>query len=126
MQQTVTDAEQRQAEAQAGVEATEEHLAWVQDAKNRASTMADEMQSLKVDPATLGAMAEHLEALDAAEKAAIDLRDQAVLNKQAWDRVLETAQQVVNQLDASGHGNVAEAHAAAAGGGAEKDFYEPS
>jgi len=123
MQQTVTDAEQRQAEAQESVQATEEHLAWVQDAKSRASTMADEMQALEVDPATLGAMSEHLEALDAAEKAAIDLRDQAVLNKEAWDRVLETAQQVVNQLEASGHGNLDEAHAAAAGGGAKKDFY---
>lgn len=123
MAQTVVDAEQRQAEAQQAVQATEEHLTWVKAAKGEASTMADEMQALEVDPATLGAAAEHLEALDAAEKVAQDLQEQATLNKAAWDKVLETAKDVDGQLEASGHGNLDEAHANAAGGGGKKEFY---
>lgn len=123
MRQTVTDAEQRQAEAQEAVQATEEHLAWTQGAKAEAGAMADEMQALEVDPATLGAMSEHLDALDAAERAAVELQEQAVANKAAWDKVLETAQQVSSQMEASGHGNLDEAHANAAAGGGKKEFY---
>jgi hypothetical protein len=81
------------------------------------------MQALEVDGAVLGAMAEHLAALDAAVQAERDLQEAAERAKAAWTQAVETAQNVSHQLDASGHGNLQEAHDNAAGQGAKKEFY---
>ena len=123
MNQQVTDAEEFAAQSEASVAVTEEHAEQARQAKTDAGTMAEEMQQLDVDAGTLGAMAEHMEALDAAEKAANDLNDQMTVVKDSWGTVQEIAQAVVSALEAGGHGGLAEAHASAAGGGAEKDFY---
>jgi hypothetical protein len=124
MDKAAAGAEERRSDAEQSQAYTEEHLELARQARASSSTAADEMQALKVDAATLGAMAEHLDALDAAEKAAQELHDQMGLVRDAWARVEESAQQVKSQLEAGGHGALAEAHAGAAGGGAEREFYQ--
>jgi hypothetical protein len=81
------------------------------------------MQVLEVDGGTLGAMSEHLEALDRAEEAALELHEQMGVCMKAWAAVGESAANVKSQLAASGHKQLEEAHANAAGGGAKKEFY---
>lgn len=125
MNQQVIDAEQHAIEAEQSVAVTEEHAEAARRTKADAGTMAEEMQALQVDAGTLGAMAEHMEALDAAESAANELNELMVRVKESWGRVQETAEAVVDVLDAGGHGALDEAHANAAGGGAEKEFYAP-
>jgi hypothetical protein len=123
METAAAEAEQYAAEAEQSQTVTEEHAEQARQAKQRGTTAAEEMQSLAVDAETLSAMADHLQALDDAEKHAAELNDQVTLLKEAWQRVQETAGQVRGQLDASGHGALDEAHANAAGGGAERAFY---
>jgi len=123
METAAADAEQYAAEAEQSQTVTEEHTEQARQAKQRGTTAAEEMQSLGVDAETLSAMADHLQALDDAEKHAGELNDQVTLLTEAWRRVEETAGNVRSQLDASGHGALDEAHANAAGGGADKPFY---
>ena len=91
------------------ISGAEQRGAEVSAAKSAAGTMADEMQSLGVDSATLGAMADHLDALDAAEK--------------AQQRVTETAQAVSHALT-RGHQQLAEAHKDAPVAAADREFYQ--
>jgi chemotaxis protein histidine kinase CheA len=118
-----TEAEQYAAEAEQSQTVTEEHAEQARQAKDSGTAAAEEMQSLEVDAETLSAMADHLEALDAAEKLAAELNEQVTQLKEAWQRVQETAGQVKSQLDSSGHGALDEAHANAAAGGGKKEFY---
>ena len=76
---------------------------------NDTAATAEEMQELHLDPQTLGAMADHVDAQQAAGEA---LR-----------RVTETAEAVLGSLR-SGHSALNEAHQAAPGGGAERAFYQ--
>jgi len=123
MDAAATEAEQYAAEAEQSETVTEEHVEQARQAKGRGTTAAEEMQAMEVDAETLSAMADHLQALDDAEKHAGELNDQMTQLREAWQRVQETAGQVKSQMDASGHGALDEAHANAAGGGAAKDFY---
>jgi hypothetical protein len=86
----------------------EGHAAEMQTASQRASQQADEMQALDVDKDTLSAMADHLDAHDAAVK--------------AQQRVIETAESVEAALK-RGHQGLAEAHQNAPVEAAEKQFY---
>jgi len=90
------------------VQVAEQHAADVTAAKNEADQIADQMQALDVDPATLSAMADHADALDEAET--------------AHQKVLETAQNVQHVLEAE-QGQLAEAHKNTAHA-AEKAFFE--
>ena len=123
MDQSATQAEQHRAEAEQSTAYTEEHLETATSAKAWAAETADAMQSLEVDPDTLAAMADHLAALDAAESAASTLNEQMGVSRDAWAQVAETAGDVKGRLLAGGHGALADAHANAAAGGAQKDFY---
>jgi hypothetical protein len=123
MQQDMTTAEQQAADAKAAEAGAEQRVQEAEQAKTYAANTADEMQSLEVDGGTLGAMAEHLDALDAAKVAEQNLFEAVQAAHQAWQRVQESAQQVITAMDAGGHGNLAEAHADAAAGGAQKEFY---
>jgi hypothetical protein len=123
MDAAASSAEQRHAEAEQGTTATEEHATEASAAKAYAAVTADEMQALEVDAASLGAMADHLAAVDEAESAAQELHEQMGRSRDAWARVQETALGVKDRLLAGGHGALADAHADAAGGGAQKDFY---
>jgi len=87
----------------------EQRAAEQQQAVARASAMADQMQGLEVDSATLSAMYDHLEAQDAASK--------------AQARVLETAAAVGATLR-RGHAGLAEAHQSAPVQAATRDFYQ--
>lgn len=116
-------AEQRQAEASAAQDGCEERVQEAEAARNYAQTTEDEMQAMEVDAATLGAMAEHQDALSKAQEAEQALQEAATAANAAWTDVVETAGQVNNQLEASGHGALDEAHANAAGGGGKKEFY---
>jgi hypothetical protein len=79
------------------------------EAARNASATSEEMQALGVDPATLSAMADHLDAHDAAVK--------------ALQRVQETAETVEVTMK-RGHAGLAEAHANAPVTAAERPFYE--
>jgi len=87
----------------------EQRAAEQQQAVTRASAMADQMQGLEVDSATLSAMADHLDAQDAASK--------------AQARVLETAAAVDATLR-RGHAGLAEAHQSAPVQSATREFYQ--
>jgi hypothetical protein len=90
------------------VMAAEDHGATARTAHKQAARTADQMQALEVDPATLGAMADHLDALDAAVK--------------AQQQVLDTARNVHETLQ-RGHAQLAEAHKEAVVEAADKAFY---
>lgn len=64
-------------------------------AAQEASQTSEEMQALDLDPATLGAMADHLDAMQAAQK--------------AQERVMETSEAVTATLQQQ-QGQLAEAH----------------
>lgn len=93
----------------AAVARAEGSAAEQQQAGQQASAMADQAQGLGVDPATLSAMADHLDAHDAATRA---LR-----------RVQETAEAVEAALK-RGHAGLAEAHQAAPVQAADREFYQ--
>jgi hypothetical protein len=118
-----TAAEQRQAEAKAAQAGCEERVSEAEQAKAWAQATSEEMQSLDVDAAVLNAMAEHLDAADKALQVEQELLEAAAQAWTAWSEVVETAGQVTSQLEASGHGQLDEAHENAAAGGAEKAFY---
>jgi hypothetical protein len=124
MTAAVSAAEQHAADAKAAQAGTEEHMEEAGAAKRWAETTADGMQALKVDAGSLAAMDDHLEALAAVEEKATELNEMMGQLKTAWDKVQESAQQVKTALDGGGHGGVQEARDNAAGGGAEKAFYE--
>ena len=79
-----------------------------QQAGRQASAASEHMQSLDVDPATLSAMADHLDAHDAAVK--------------AQQRVQETAEAVEAALK-RGHAGLAQAHQDAPVQAADRQFY---
>ena len=87
----------------------ENRAAEQQKASGEASAASDQMQSLEVDPATLSAMADHLDAHDAAVK--------------AQQRVQETAEAVVAALK-RGHAGLAQAHQDAPVTAADRTFYD--
>jgi hypothetical protein len=116
-------AEQRQAEAASARDGTEERVEEAQAAQAYAETTGEEMQALHVDAGTLNAMAEHQDALRKTVEAEQALQEAATAVNTAWQDVVETAGTVSQQLEASGHGQLDEAHANAAAGGAEKQFY---
>lgn len=79
-----------------------------QQASRMASVLSDQMQALEVDPASLSAMADHLDAQDAAVK--------------AQQRVQETGEAVELALK-RGHQGLAEAHQNAPVDAARREFY---
>ena len=87
----------------------EARAAEAQQASREASAMSEQMQGLEVDPATLSAMADHLDAHDAAVK--------------AQEHVQETAEAVVATLK-RGHAGLAEAHQTAPVQAATREFYQ--
>jgi hypothetical protein len=80
-----------------------------QQASKHAGSMADEMQAMEVDPTTLSAMADHLDAHETAVK--------------ALQRVQETAETVEAAMK-RGHAGLAEAHANAPVQAATREFYD--
>jgi hypothetical protein len=86
----------------------EQRAAEQQQAAKDAGTMADNMQALEVDPATLGAVADHLDAHEEAVK--------------ALQRVRESAENVEAALK-RGHAGLSEAHKDAPVAAADRDFY---
>jgi hypothetical protein len=86
----------------------ENRAAEQQQASRQASAMSETMQSLEVDPGTLSAMADHLDAHDAAVK--------------AQQQVQETAEAVEASLK-RGHAGLNEAHQNAPVSSADKTFY---
>ena len=92
-------------------------------AKRWASVTADEMQGLNMDPATLGAMADHLDAADEAEKAYAAVLEALARAAKAQARVLETAQAVDAALK-RGHSGIKQAHDDAPVEAAERGFYQ--
>ena len=93
----------------AAVARAEGSAAEQQQAGQQASAMADQAQAAGVDPATLSAMADHLDAHDAATK--------------ALQRVQETAEAVELALK-RGHAGLAEAHQDAPVQAADREFYQ--
>ena len=88
--------------------AAESRAAEQKAASQRAGQQAEEMQALDLDPATLGAIADHLDAQTAAVT--------------AQQRVMETAGAVESALK-RGHAGLAEAHKDAPVQAADKQFY---
>ncbi len=88
------DAEQKAAEADAAAKA--------------ASDTAEQMQALEMDPATLGAMADHLDAHAAAQTALARVQETAEIAKATLQR---------------GHSGLSEAHKDAPVEAAAKPFY---
>lgn len=123
MATAVSNAENRAAEVNAAMAAAEEQAQEAADAKTRASQTADEMQALNMDAATLGAMADHLEALDGAEKAHQHVEEALEAARKEAVRVMETAQNVTDTLQ-RGHQGLAEAHQNAPVEAAERPFYQ--
>ena len=89
--------------------AAESAGAWQKQACTAANSMSEQMQALEVDPVTLSAMADYLDAQDAAEK--------------AQQKVIETAMAVTAALK-RGHQGLAEAHQNAPVEAAAKQFYD--
>ena len=92
----------------AAVARAEGSAAEQQQAGQQASAMADQAQALGVDPATLSAMADHLDAHDAAARALL--------------RVQETAETVRAELE-RGHAGLKQAHDDAPVTAAATEFY---
>jgi hypothetical protein len=104
---TTFDSVIRQMEAVCNAE--ESSLADRRNSTRQANAAADSMQALHVDPRTLSAMADHLDAHTDAEK--------------AQQRVMETAESVKAALE-RGHRDLNEAHQNAPVDAADKEFYE--
>ena len=107
MSDTTYDSVIKQMEAVRNAE--ESSLADRRSSTQRANSAADDMQALDVDPQTLSAMADHLDAHSDAEK--------------AQQRVMETAETVKSALQ-RGHQGLNEAHQNAPVKAADKEFYE--
>lgn len=88
--------------------AAEAHSAEMDQASKLAAQQADQMQALEVDPVTLSAMADHLDAHGEAVK--------------AQARVIETAEMVEEALK-RGHAGLNAAHQDAPVPAAQRDFY---
>lgn len=107
MSDTTYDGVIRQMEAVRDAE--ESSLADRQASSRQANSAADDMQALDVDPASLSAMADHLDAHQEAEK--------------AQQKVMETAEAVKDALE-RGHRGLSEAHKDAPVRSADREFYE--
>jgi hypothetical protein len=123
MASATTAAEDRLAQAVNTVTAAQEGAESASSGKAWAGQSADQMQALGVDPDTLGAMADHLDAVDAADKAHQGLLEAAVAVRAAQQRVIETAGTVDATLSRL-HGGLNEAHQNAPVDAADKAFYE--
>ncbi len=122
MSTAVATAEQHAAEANAAMAAAESHAQAAADAKTQAMRISEDMQALDVDPETLGAMADHLDAADAAEKAHHAAYEAAQAARAADIRVMETAQNADATLK-RGHAGLAAAHQEAPVQAASREFY---
>jgi hypothetical protein len=115
------EAEQRaaeQAKAASDAEATGADQA---RSAREASEAADAMQALRVDPATLSAMAEHLEAQDKAIQAQQEVQEAHDKATKAQQRVQESAEAVEAALNA--HAGLNAAHQEAPVVAADREFY---
>jgi chromosome segregation ATPase len=122
MATAVNLAETRTAEVGAAMVTAEAQAQEVADAKNRASATAEGMQMLRMDALTLSAMFDHLEALDASEKAHQHVLEALEAARKEAARAMETAQNVLHVL-AQGHAGLAEAHQNAPVAAADREFY---
>jgi hypothetical protein len=98
-----------QREMSAAAAAAENQAAAAEAAAKAAANTAEQMQALEMDPATLGAMADHLDAHEAMKAAAA--------------RVQETAETTQTTL-ARGHSGLSAAHKEAPVDAAAKPFYQ--
>ena len=98
-----------QREMSAAAAAAENQAAAAEAAAKAAANTAEQMQALEMDPGTLGAMADHLDAHEAMKAAAA--------------RVQETAETTQATL-ARGHSGLSEAHKNAPVEAASKPFYQ--
>jgi hypothetical protein len=116
-------AENTAAEVNAAATAAEEQEQAAAAAKSWAGETADQMQALNVDAATLGAMADHLDAADAAVRAHQQVREALEEARKAHIRVMETAQNVSATLQ-QGHAGLNAAHQDAPVAAADREFYQ--
>jgi hypothetical protein len=114
-------AEARAAEQARAAAAAEAVAAEQQQAGRDASAAADAMQALKVDPGTLSAMADHLDAQDKAEKAQLGVHEANTEAVRALQHVQETAAAVEAALRA--HAGLNQAHQEAPVVAADRTFY---
>lgn len=121
--EAVTAAEERAAEVTRSISQAEAQATEAGIAQRWADHAADQMQALNVDSATLGAMADHQDALATAEKAHQAVLEALEQARQAQARVTETAQNVESTLK-RGHAGLAEAHQNAPVEAAATEFYE--
>lgn len=119
----VSTAEQHAAETNAAMASAESHAQAAADAKAQALRISEDMQALDVDPDTLGAMADHLDAADAAEKAHQAAYEAVQAARAADIRVMETAQNADATLK-RGHAGLAAAHQEAPVQAAAREFYQ--
>lgn len=125
MQRDYADADSSRGQAAASSGDVEQRRQAAAEAVTWAGTTAEEMQALKVDGKTLSKMEEHLSAVDAAKKAEDELSEALGGVQGTWTRTMGTAEKVSGQLVGSGHATVQQARDSAAGGGAERPFYQP-
>lgn len=120
--EAVTAAEERAAEVGRSISQAEAQATEAGIAQRWADQAAENMQALNVDPATLSAMADHQDALTAAEKAHQEAIEALQRVAQAQGRVIETAQNVEATLK-RGHQGLADAHREAPVDAADREFY---
>jgi hypothetical protein len=121
--EAVTAAEERAAEIGRSISQAEAQAVEAGIAQRWADQAAENMQALKVDPATLSAMADHQDALTAAEKAHQEAIEALQRVAQAQARVIETAQNVKDVL-IQGHAGLKQAHDDAPVEAADRQFYQ--
>ncbi len=121
--EAVTAAEERAAEIARTTSAAEAQATEAGIAQRWADQAAENMQALNVDPATLSAMADHQDALTAAEKAHQEAIEALQRVAQAQGRVTETAQNVKGTLE-RGHAGLKQAHDDAPVDAADREFYQ--
>lgn len=121
--EAVTAAEERASEITRTTAAAEAQATEAGIAQRWADQAAENMQALNVDSATLGAMADHQDALAAAEKAHQAVLEELTEARKAQGRVTETAQNVKSTLE-RGHAGLSEAHKDAPVQAADRTFYE--
>jgi len=122
MTSEVASAENRAAEVNAARVAAEAQSAEASEAKARALRISEDMQALDMDPATLGAIADHIDAAAEADKAHQEAEEALGRAHAASVRVMESAQNV-QAVMAQGHAGLAAAHQEAPVEAADKAFY---
>jgi len=123
MDVAVGGAEDRQARIGTALADAEDQAESAGAAQRWADQTAEEMQALNVDSATLGAMADHQDALAATEKAHQAVLEALAEAKKAQGRVTETAQNVKDTLE-RGHAGLKQAHDDAPVEAADRTFYQ--